>query len=130
MLGAGKIPPWNCPRFEQLRPDAGNRLSPFEIELNKISKLLIDEVGKCALSGWSLIPFGIPIDRGTRFLRRELLSLKQHFAAQKQSCCSMTKADGRGSAHSEPESWSDGDEQLRPITACRGDGCGAQTPRH
>jgi circadian clock protein KaiC len=66
-----------------LRPEAQTTVfRPSEIELNKISKLLIDEVGKrrpARIVFDSLSEFRLLAETALRY-RRELLNLKRHFA--------------------------------------------------
>ena len=131
-----KIPLMELSAVEQLlRPEAQTTVfRPSEIELNKISKLLIDEAEKMRPQRVvfdSLSEFRLIAETPLRY-RRELLSLKQHFARLKSTVLLLDdkSGGGRGSAHSEPESWSVGDgtafARLRHIAAAAA--C-AQTPR-
>ena len=71
-----------------LRPEAQTTVfHPSEIELNKVSKLLIDEVSKTRPSRVvfdSLSEFRLLAETALRY-RRELLNLKQHFAQYKST---------------------------------------------
>jgi circadian clock protein KaiC len=83
------IPLLELSAIEQLlRPEAQTTVfHPSEVELNKVSKLLIDEAGKIRPARVvfdSLSEFRLLAETALRY-RRELLNLKQHFATYKST---------------------------------------------
>jgi circadian clock protein KaiC len=83
------IPLLELSAIEQLlRPDAQTTVfHPSEVELNKISKLLIDQVSETRPARVvfdSLSEFRLMAETALRY-RRELLNLKQHFARYKST---------------------------------------------
>ena len=76
-----------------LRPEAQTTVfRPSEVDLNKVSKLLIDEVSKtrpARIVFDSLSEFRLLAETALRY-RRELLNLKQHFASTGARCCCWT----------------------------------------
>jgi circadian clock protein KaiC len=94
-----KIPLMELSAVEQLlRPEAQTTVfRPSEIELNKISKLLIDEAEKTRPQRVvfdSLSEFRLIAETPLRY-RRELLSLKQHFARLKSTVLLLDDKSGR-----------------------------------
>ena len=95
-----KIPLMELSAVEQLlRPEAQTTVfHPSEIELNKISKLLIDEAEKTRPQRVvfdSLSEFRLIAETPLRY-RRELLSLKQHFARLKSTVLLLDDKSGTG----------------------------------
>jgi len=95
-----KIPLMELSAVEQLlRPEAQTTVfHPSEIELNKISKLLIDEAEKTRPQRVvfdSLSEFRLIAETPLRY-RRELLSLKQHFARLKSTVLLLDDKSGAG----------------------------------
>ena len=95
-----KIPLMELSAVEQLlRPEAQTTVfHPSEIELNKISKLLIDEAEKTRPQRVvfdSLSEFRLIAETPLRY-RRELLNLKQHFARLKSTVLLLDDKSGAG----------------------------------
>ena len=95
-----KIPLMELSAVEQLlRPEAQTTVfHPSEIELNKISKLLIDEAEKTRPQRVvfdSLSEFRLIAETPLRY-RRELLNLKQHFARLKSTVLLLDDKSGTG----------------------------------
>jgi circadian clock protein KaiC len=84
-----RIPLLELSAIEQLlRPEAQTTVfHPSEVELNKVSKLVIDEASKTRPARVvfdSLSEFRLMAEKALRY-RRELLNLKQHFAQYKST---------------------------------------------
>lgn len=95
-----KIPLLELSAIEQLlRPEAQTTVfHPSEIELNKISKLLIDEAEKARplrVVFDSLSEFRLIAETALRY-RRELLNLKQHFSRLKSTVLLLDDKSGEG----------------------------------
>jgi circadian clock protein KaiC len=95
-----KIPLMELSAIEQLlRPEAQTTVfHPSEVELNKISKLLIDEAEKARprrVVFDSLSEFRLIAETPLRY-RRELLNLKQHFARLKSTVLLLDDKSGAG----------------------------------
>src|SRR5215470_6985074 len=100
------IPLLELSSIEQLlRPEAQTTVfRPSEIELNKISKLLIDEVGKkrpARIVFDSLSEFRLLAETALRY-RRELLNLKRHFAQYKSTVLLLDDKMDRGVIGTDP----------------------------
>lgn len=95
-----KIPLMELSAIEQLlRPEEQTTVfRPSEMELNKISKLLIDEAGKMHPNRVvfdSLSEFRLIAETALRY-RRELLNLKQHFAGLGSTVLLLDDKSGSG----------------------------------
>jgi circadian clock protein KaiC len=100
------IPLLELSAIEQLlRPEAQTTVfRPSEIELNKISKLLIDEVGKrrpARIVFDSLSEFRLLAETALRY-RRELLNLKRHFAQYQSTVLLLDDKMDRGLIGTDP----------------------------
>ena len=89
-----RIPLLELSAIEQLlRPEAHTTVfHPSEVQLNKVSKLVIDEASKIRPARVvfdSLSEFRLLAETALRY-RRELLNLKQHFAHTGALCCCWT----------------------------------------
>ena len=94
------IPLLELSSIEQLlRPEAQTTVfRPSEIELNKVSKLLIDEVSKrrpARIVFDSLSEFRLLAETALRY-RRELLNLKRHFAQYPEHGVVTRRQNGQG----------------------------------
>jgi circadian clock protein KaiC len=101
-----KIPLLELSAIEQLlRPEAQTTVfHPSEIELNKVSKLLSDEVAKLRPQRVvfdSLSEFRLLAETALRY-RRELLNLKRHFAQYKSTTLLLDDKMDRGMIGTDP----------------------------
>ncbi len=92
--------------IEQLvRPEAHTTVfHPSEVELNKVSKLLIDKTTKihpARIVFDSLSEFRLMAETALRY-RRELLNLKRHFASQKSTVLVLDDKMDKGGASIDP----------------------------
>lgn len=92
--------------IEQLvRPEAHTTVfHPSEVELNKVSKLLIDETTRkrpARIVFDSLSEFRLMAETALRY-RRELLNLKRHFASQKSTVLVLDDKMDKGGAGTDP----------------------------
>src|ERR1043166_6496579 len=100
------IPLLELSAIEQLlRPEAQTTVfHSSEVELNKVSKLLIDEVGKTRPARMvfdSLSEFRLLAETALRY-RRELLNLKRHFAQYKSTVLLLDDKMDRGLIGTDP----------------------------
>src|SRR6476661_5402253 len=90
---------------ELLRPEEQTTVfRPSEIELNKVSKLLIDEVSKrrpARIVFDSLSEFRLLAETALRY-RRELLNLKRHFAQHRSTVLLLDDKMDRGMIGTDP----------------------------
>src|ERR1044071_6106035 len=100
------IPLLEISAIEQLlRPEAQTTVfHSSEVDLNKVSKLLIDEVGKTRPARMvfdSLSEFRLLAETALRY-RRELLNLKRHFAQYKSTVLLLDDKMDRGLIGTDP----------------------------